>query len=167
MGIRDEEIKRLVNYAKGLNVQVSFKDYVPYSLDAGFAAIDGSSITIATSKDDSKLSVILTLIHEVAHALEAIHTHKRRPDDKLDTALGDENENRLSRKIIYDFEKASTKWWEIIYRETDMKFPYKKLLIAKEYDLWQYSVWLRTGKFPNKKTKTKKRKQLKEKYASI
>lgn len=167
MSIRDEEIKRLVKYAKGLNVEIYFKPYVPYSNDVGFAAIDGSEVTIATHPTDSKISTILTIIHELGHILEAIHTHERRPDEKLDEALNDEEEKRKSRRVIYNFEKASASWWESIYRETDMKFPIRKLYIARDYDVWQYSYWVRTGKFPNKKVKAKKRKQLKEKYASI
>lgn len=167
MGIRDDEIKRLINYAKGLNVDVKFMDYVPYSLDAGFATIDGSEITVAVSKRDSKLDIVLTLIHEIGHALEVIHSHQRRPDVELDTAIGDDEESKRSRRVIYDFEKASTKWWDIIYKETDMKFPITRLLIAKEYDLWQYRVWLKTGKFPVKKEKIKKRKQLRRKHATI
>lgn len=165
--IRDEELKRLVRYAQGLNVKVSFKEYVPYSNDAGGATIDGSEIVIYVHKKDSKLETILTLIHEIAHILECIHTHNRRPIENLNQALGDEEERKLSRKIIYDFEKASGQWWESIYRETDMKFPINHLYRQRHYDIWQYSYWLRTGSFPTLKVRKKKMKELKKKYASI
>jgi hypothetical protein len=165
MGIRDEELSRLIRYAKGLNVEVRFKDYVPYSNDAGFAATDGSEVTIAVHPTDSKIYTILTLIHELGHVLECIHTHNRRPNEKLDAALDDE-EKKKNRKIIYEFEKASALWWETIYKETDLKFPINKLFATREFDVWQYKYYYENGKFPNRKVRMKKKKELENKYAS-
>lgn len=163
MAIRDEEIKRLIQYAKGLNLKVSFTDYVPYSRDAGYWSTDGSELIICLGKRDSKIEIVLTLIHELGHHLEWVHNHHRKPHVELNAAFDDE-EKKTNRKIIYQYEVNSSNWWDIIYKETDMKFPIKRLHIQKEYDIWQYEVYYETSKFPTKKESKDKLKQLRRKY---
>lgn len=166
MGIRDQELGRLISYARGHNITVTFKSYIPYSLDSGYAAIDSSEIIIMVGKDDSKLETIMTLIHEIAHCLYVIQNNERAPDPALEEALDSEDEKKQHRKVIFKFERSSAKLWEDIYRNADLKFPINKLLAQKEYDVWQYEYWYKHAKFPIKKIREKKWKKVKEKYAT-
>ena len=98
--IRDQELNRLIRYAQGMGLSVHFKPYVPRSRDAGGWTIDGSEVIVYVSPGDSKLSKILTLIHEIAHHKGFIENN-RELDPKVVEALNDEEEKRESRKKIY------------------------------------------------------------------
>lgn len=162
MGIRDEEINRLIKYAQGLNTVVKFKQQK--GDDSAGWTIDGSEITIYVTPETSKIYIVLCLIHELGHHLEHIHENNRELDKKLDEALEPEELRKQHRKKVYDWEVRGSKWWESVYKETDCKFDINKLYIERDFDLYQYEVFYETGKFPKKKDRDKKRKELKEKY---
>ncbi len=162
--IRDEELKRLVKYAQGHNIKVTFKPYVPRSMDAGYCSTDGRDITLAIIKGTSKLQLILTLIHELGHALYNINNNERVPDEKLEAALDDEKAKKKHRKVILTYERKSAEWWDIIYRDADLKFPKWRLDMQKEYDIWQYECWHRFNRFPTKEEKHIKWSILKDDY---
>ena len=162
-GVRDEELKRLLKYAQGLGLKVTFTPYVPYSRDAGYWSHDGTELTVCVGKRDSKIETILTIIHELGHHLQFIHAHDRKPNEKLSRAYDDET-IKENREVVYKYEKASATWWELIYKETGMRFPIKKLLFARDYDVWQYKVYWLEGSFPNEHRRWKKRRALRRKY---
>ena len=166
MGIRDEEINRLVHYAKGLGIKVSFKDYVPYSRDAGTMTTDNTELDIFVQSNEPKISIILTLIHELGHAMQNIYAHDRKPNEELDSALESEEDRKAERKIIYEYELKSSEWWENIYKETNMQFNINKLRLAREFDVWQYEVFYEEGKFPSGVRRKEKKKALRRKYAT-
>lgn len=162
MGIRDVEIKRLISYAKGMHIKVLFK---PYSIEESASAswsVDGSEIIIYEQSGISKTSIILSLIHELGHHLEFIHSHNRKPSTKLANAL-DSEELKKQRKVVLDYEIKSALWWESIYKETNMKFPFYKLSLQKDFDIWQYEVFYETGKFPTRSKGKQKLAELKSK----
>mgnify|MGYP003343779856 CR=1 FL=1 len=70
---------------------------MPYSNDAGACALDSSEIVVYISKTDSKLETILTIIHELGHALENIHNFGREPDPALEEAIGEEEKHQIGR----------------------------------------------------------------------
>lgn len=162
--VRDEELNRLVHYAKGHNIEVTFEPYVPFSMDAGYTDIETNDICIFTHPRLSKLDIILTLIHELGHALYHINNNNRVVDMNLYEAIDNEEEKKKYRRIVLNYERNSAKWWDVIYKDTDMKFDINKLYFHKEYDVWQYEYWYKNNKFPTKQQKMKKRMKLKQKY---
>lgn len=163
--IRDEEIQRLINYAKGMGLKVSFIDDYP---DAAGWVLDGTEILVNPKYCRSKLETVLTLIHEIAHHLWFIHQKNREPDLKFEEAIDRHNcENSATpapknlRHKIFKVEESSAKWWESIYKETNMKFPIKKLYVQRDFDVWQYEFYYEEGRFPNRKEQRSKFKEIK------
>jgi hypothetical protein len=170
--IRDDEMQRLVNYAKGLGLKVTFTDK-----DKGVSALwtlDNTEITICKKANKTKIETILSLIHEIAHAKHNLWEKDRKIDVKFENALDhiDNAEKHNSdpkkdqRKIVLDNEIAGTKYWHEIYKETNMKFPIWRLEVAMEYDIWQYEVFYKTGHDASFKERKKKLKEISRKYRS-
>jgi hypothetical protein len=161
--IRDEERERLTKYAEAMGVRVLFSQR---RSDDGVAEwqLDGKLIVIYTKEHESKLDMILSLIHEVSHHCEHVRNGNREFDVKLDEAINSEEEKKKHRKKIYEWEEKSAVHWEGVYRDTDCKFPIYRLYIAREFDVWMYRVYYETGDFPSRKDRNRKRKELKEKY---
>lgn len=170
--VRDEELNRLIKYAEGMNIKVSFKRENTDSVAYWFT--DGSGITINTKYCKTKTLCILALIHELGHHLQFIYDKERKPDESLNNAL-DRHEQyeyniidtpapKAMRKKILDDEREGAKWWETIYNETDMKFPIWRLHAEKEFDLWKYEVFYETGHFPKGKARSEKYKEIKRKW---
>lgn len=170
--IRDKEIERLVHYAKGLGVKVIFSRK-KNSEDAAVWALDGTEIIIFTKSQTSKTDMILSLIHEIGHHIFFIERN-RQPDEKLEEAITrqdlieEENSKKPTpkkmRKKIYKVELDSSKWWETIYKDTDLKFPVWKLYAQKDFDIWIYEFFYKTGNFPKTKERKEKWKTIREKY---
>lgn len=172
MGIRDEEIKRLTYYAKGLGVKVIIWNKGRKGAAAEWA-LDGSQIEVYAKPGTSKTEIILSLIHELGHHVWFIHEKKRQPDLKFEEAIERENlveENgetpapKHLRKKIYDVEKASTEWWMSIFKETDIKLPEWKLHAAMEFDMWMYEQYLETGFFPKRAARRIKHREIQSKH---
>ncbi len=167
--IRDEEIKRLVNYAKGLGLKVIFSSTAE---DSGYWTLDNSEITISKNNNSSKMETVLSFIHELGHAKHNIHEKDRRIDQKLDNTIDhldaaqDQgiDSKRKHRKYQLENEIAGTRYWHEIYLETNMKFPIWRLNAAIDFDCWQYEVFLEKDKFPTQKEIRAKIKELKAKY---
>jgi hypothetical protein len=159
-----------VKYAEGLGVKVSFLNKAPNSRDAAGWRIDGSEILIYLDKNVSKIETILSLIHELGHHVWFIHQKDRKPDLKFEEALDRQNlfECDLSdtpapkklRKKILETEIAATAYWDIIYKDTNMKFAKWKLDVAMKFDIWVYEEYYKTGYFPSKKLGREKHKEL-------
>jgi hypothetical protein len=161
--IRDKELENLKKYAEAMGAKVLFSQK---RCDNAFAEwyLDGKQITVFEKEHKSKMELVLSLIHEIAHHCEFVRNNNREFDEKLDEALSDEEEKKRHRKKIYDFEVKGTQHWESIYRDTDCKFPIYKLYVQRDFDIFQYEVYYETGQFPSKKERDKKYKELKEKY---
>jgi prolyl oligopeptidase PreP (S9A serine peptidase family) len=160
--IRDLELNRLVQYAKGIGLIVKFKPR-PRGGDAAEWDEDGPTITIFTNPWTTKVEKILSLIHEISHMRSYIE-NERQLDPKIEEALLSEEDKKSYRKRIYDMEKSDSAHWESIYKDTNCQFNINKLYIQREVDLYQYSVYYETGKFPTGKENKKKRRELKNRY---
>ncbi|HWY36832.1 MAG TPA: hypothetical protein VNX68_19455 [Nitrosopumilaceae archaeon] len=169
--IRDEEIQRLTNYIKGIGLKVTFIS----QKRANFAAawyLDNSAIEICKNKNKTKIETILSLIHELGHALHNIHEKDRQVDTKFDGAIShvdkaeeeDTDTQKRQRKTIFDNEVAGAQYWHQIYKETNMKFAIWRLDAAMEYDIWNYEVHYETGDYPSWAAKKKKRKEVMNRY---
>jgi hypothetical protein len=168
--IRDQEIQRLINYAKGLGLEVKFSS--KRSDCSAFWYIDNTGIVIFKKNNDSKIDTILSLIHEIAHAKHNLWEKNRQVDPKFEKAIdhvdeaeeqGTDTQKRY-RKTILDNEIAGTKYWNEIYHETNMKFPIWRLEASKEYDVYQYNYFYEHGRYPTIKERKKKHKEVVAKH---
>lgn len=170
--VRDQEISRLINYIKGIGLKVSFS-----SKDEGASAfwyLDNSEIVICRNNNKTKISTVLSLLHELGHAMHNIHERDREIDTKVEKALNHVSEaeeqeldsKKRQRKIILNDEIAGTRYWHSIYKETNLKFPIWKMEAQMEFDIWQYEVYYETGKDPLVKEKRVKMQELRRKYRS-
>lgn len=126
--VRDDEIKRLIQYAKGLHADVTISSRRRDNrTDAVWELFADNSvrITIFQDKNASKLSTVLSLIHEIGHQKDFICSGRRLTG--LETPKG-----------ILDYEIRGTRYWRSIYQDTNCKFPIWKLYAAMELDLWIY-----------------------------
>jgi len=163
MGVRDDELNRLMRYAQGMGVSIRFKPYVPRSSVAAQWTTDGSEITIFTDSTCSKLDKVLLLIHELGHH-KAFVNAERTVDSKIEEALDSEEQSKRERKRILDMEIADSLHWDQIYKDTNCKFNIKKLHKQREMDIWLYEFSYEQGRDATGKEKKAKRKELKEKY---
>lgn len=161
MGIREDELNRLMRYANGMGISVRFKSYTRNGNEAEWS-LDGTEIVIYVQKKSSKIDKILSLIHELGHA-KGFVDNNRTIDPKLEAAI-DSEENKKHRKIVMDMEIADSVYWEDIYRDTNCQFNIDKLHKQKEFDIFQYRLFYETGKYPTHKEKRAKRKELRKKY---
>jgi hypothetical protein len=161
MAIRDNEIQRLIHYAKGVGVKVVIYSKSKKGSEAEWT-LDGTQISVYAGKNKSKTSVILDLIHEIGHQLTFIHERNRKPDMKFDEAISRENLYQVEtsiptpkklRKKIFDVELAGTAYWDIIVKDTDIKIPKWKIEASKEFDMWMYEMYYINGHFPKGKSK--------------
>lgn len=172
MTIRDEEIKRLIHYAKGMGVKVTIYNK-PNKGAAADWTLDGTSITVYAGKSVSKTSIVLSLIHELGHHLWFIHEKDRQPDLKFHEAIDRENiflENKAIptpkhlRKKILGVELAGTAYWDTVIKDVGIKIPKWKVEAAKEFDIWMYEMYYENGKFPQGKFKTDHYSEVRKKH---
>jgi hypothetical protein len=172
MGIRDDEIQRLIHYAKGIGVKVAIYNKSKKGAEAEWT-LDGTQINVYAGKNKSKSSIILDLIHELGHQLTFIHERNRKPDMKFDEAISRENLYQVEtdiptpkklRKKIWDVEMAGTAYWDIIVKDTNVKIPKWKIEASKEFDMWMYEMYYKNGHFPKGNFKKAHGKEVLAKY---
>lgn len=176
MSRRDEEIKRLINYAKGhgLRVTMSTRTPDPATGDA-YWTLDGTQMVVNTHKRQSKINIVLSLVHELGHHLWFIHEKNRQPDLKFENAIARTDKGyetgrppgKRYRKKILNVEIAGTLWWDTICKDTDIRIPKWRLDLQKEFDIWQYQVWYETGKDATRSERINKFKELKSKWKAV
>lgn len=158
--VRDEEIKRLVWYARGMGVKVSFKRYEKRSRTFAWHIIedDEVQIIIYTQAQLSKMHYILTLIHELGHHKDFIamgRTIPHREGKLFDKKIL----SKKDRFLELQSEIRGTKYWEEIYRDVGCTFPIQKLFKQMEYDIWVYDFIHKNGCSPKMETVVKKKKR--------
>jgi hypothetical protein len=136
MGIREKELERMIKYAEGLGIKVSF---IPSSEDGTEAQweMSGKEIKIFTKKNQTKLSIILSLLHELGHHLDFVY-NKRRHTKKVWDAVHAENPTKSQRRIIYEDELGGAAYHEIIYNELNLKIPLWKVRVERDLSLEIY-----------------------------
>lgn len=152
---RDAEIKRIVLYCKGLDIKVRIANYAWE--DAGeFAHEPVSEININKRTHTSKTELILTLLHEISHHYYWIHTKIPIPEG--------ENSSKRYRKKLYEWESNSLVTMLTLWTELQLKIPKWKVEMAIESDSWAYQFFYEHGRFPNRKERKQKNKELNLKY---
>jgi hypothetical protein len=168
MGVRDDELKRLTQYANSMGVRVVYKTLTSSSTAAADWSLDGDEIRIFISPKSSKINTILCLIHELGHQLSHIYDDDRKNPRSLVRALEKEAESipltRHQRWLILKSELAGMQWWHIIYNETKMSFPIKKMWLMRDWDQWWYTYYFQVGRPPKKSECAEKLRQLREVY---
>ena len=153
MGIRDEEIKRLIQYAKSLGLSVAWKDYKRGDPGATWLQADNKpvGIEVYVYKGQPKISIIMVLLHELAHHLEFIYNGRKDSPELVEAlymADAEENLSKAQRKLIYETEKAACPYREMIANELSLKIPMYKLKADIDLDIWIYKHYYLTGKLP-------------------
>lgn len=169
--IRDEEIQRLTNYARGLDLKVIFSSSKKENDPAAWT-LDNTELTVYKNNNSSRIEMVLSMIHEIGHALHNLWEKNRKLDKEFEKAIDHVNEaekleidsKKRQRKIILDNEIAGTKYWETIYKETNMQFPKWRLYAQMDFDVYQYEFYYENDSFPIKRVKNEKWKSLVNKY---
>lgn len=156
-----KQIGRLISYAKGLGLNVYFRDFKKGDPAAEWT-LDGTEIIVYIKKRQSKIQTIICLIHELAHHLDHIYRNNRQYDHKFHDAL--DKTDKKSRYVVYKSELNGMKYWHTIYKETNLTFPIKKLEMEMDYDAFWYETFYKTGKGPSNKQLLEFRRQLRKKY---
>ena len=160
--IRDEEIKRLVFYAKSLGAKVIIRHY-KHEFSGEVTLEPKFAITVNKKYHQSKTDIILTLLHELSHVKYTVLNDYKFSNSFLDDVFNKKIPKKL-RKDIVEFELASLELMPNIASEVQIKVPMKKILIQKELDQWTYKYLNDHGVFPTEKLTTSEKRKLSEKY---
>lgn len=175
MSIRDEEIKRMEQYAKGLGLKVEFRQHRKGDASAELISFKGISEKIIMYLWDrkSKTQIVMDFIHELAHHLAWIHNDRKDHPRLIEALLAEDARgpddppiSKDLRKLIYQCEKKDAEFRFVVAHEVGVKISDKKLQLDKDLDIWLYKWYYLHGDFPNRPRTRKKRKQLKKSYGS-
>lgn len=163
MGIRDEEIARIVKYAQGLGIVVIWKIHKKGDNTGASWATDGSEITMYTYPNKPKTQIILDFVHELAHHMAWL-ADGRTVTKKVNDAFGAMDDESLApkakRRLVYESEKADSFYRYKVWDELGIKIPLWKLEVDRQIDVWLYKHYWRTGADPIRGQLRKKRKEL-------
>ena len=156
-----KEYNQLVKYAAGLGIKVS---YLKKKSNASAEWVtDGSEITIYDRDKKAPLTLVLDLIHELAHHKAWLATG-RKEDLKTDKILDKEAAGleltELQRKHIYDMECADAQFQPTIHHEVGSKIPLWRLECEMDLDAWIYKHFWLKGTWPSIKEIKQKKKEL-------
>lgn len=158
MGIRDQEIKRLEQYAKGLGLRVEYKVGKRGSgVGAEIVYHDGvaSHITLYTYSRISKKRLILNFLHELGHHLSWIYKNRKDNTMLLEALYADamlkkgEQLPKHQRKLIYLMEKEDAEYRNNIAHEVGITLPENTLKVDIALDIWIYKYYYLYGKYPS------------------
>lgn len=165
MSIRDEEIKRLIKYAQGVDTKITFS-----SKDTNNSAewiLDEQSKTteliIYTKPWHTKTHIIMCIVHELAHQMSYIYSG-RKLSKKIHKVTSKEEHalTKKERKIIYEMEVNDFKYQYNIWQEVNIKIPLWKLTLEQGIDEYVYKIFYKENRFPSRREKRIKRKELRE-----
>lgn len=162
MGIRDQELKRVEQYAAGLGIKVKYKKQGPKDPEADWS-IDGTEITVYLRNRQSTTQIILDIIHELGHHQHWVYSNRTIPIS-LDNALSKENHTKKDRLAIYNDELNGAAYHLMIYKELGLKIPQWKVEVERDLSLEMYKHFYLKGDFPTTRWKNKKKKELVLKY---
>lgn len=170
--IRDDEIERLINYAKGLGctIKIKYKKYHGKHSTVAEMEMDTNTIYLYKTPRCSKIHIIFTLIHEIAHYKGFIERKRRitKTEDYIyDRYNNDNNAPLYIRKRVYNDEKYDMKYWNEIIKHCNIKISPKRVKMQKELDLLWYKLYVKYGyNFTDKHLKEEKNK-IKQKYRGL
>ncbi len=154
MGIRDNETLRLVKYAQSLNISIKFQKHTRGLPGAEWTLnTDGSrEIIVYTWPGISKTTIILNMLHELAHEKSYIKQGRTLDPKVLNaSSLPDEEMTKKQRKIVYEMEKKDASYRLEIAHELDLKIPKEKIQDDIDLDNEVYKYYYLNNKFPTSK----------------
>lgn len=160
---RDQEIKRLELYAKGLGIRVHWTQMTPYkTYRAAMHTYYNADpiLEMVISKNKSKTQIILDFLHEIAHHVSWIYNNRKDKPEVIE-ALNAGAPTREQRKIIYEMERDDATYRKTIYYEVGIKIKEQKLDLDIAMDTWMYKYYWLQGKLPTLKLLARKKKELK------
>ena len=169
MNIRNREIKRLVNYAKGLGCTVKIKNVLTIKKNSSVAEmeLDTNIIYLYITPKCSKISIVFSLIHEIAHYKGYIK-RKRIVSIREDYVYGRYSKDKtlpLSlRKQIFKDEKKDLYYWNGIIKDCNIQINPNRIAMQKELDLLWYKLFVKYGYNFTIKCRNKHTKKIKQKY---
>lgn len=167
MGIRDEEIKRLILYGKSLGGKITVRDYA-FEHEGEIVFDPKYVININKRVHNNKTEIIMTLLHELSHLRYVIANNYKFSDAFTDEIWKiEEQDEKVPLKYskdIAEFELESLELMPVIATELGIKIPSWKILRQKDHDQFMYEYFGNNGVFPDTNTVDVKWKMLTEKY---
>ncbi len=165
--IRDEEIKKLIFYAKSLGAKINIRNYAfEHEAEVVFSA--KYTININKHRHRNKTQLIFSLMHEIAHLKYIALNNYKFSDAFLEEVWALEEQGKKIpkkyRKDIVKFELDSLGLMVNIASEIGVKVPMWKVLRTMEHDKYFYKVLGETGYFPTLEESNKEWKRLTERY---
>ena len=135
--------------------------------DAAAWLNDGSEIIIYNKNKKGPLSICLDFLHELAHHLAFIHQGKKS-NEYINNILGKLEDDlpltKKQRKALYEMEKADSQFQQMIHKEVQSKIPLNRLTVQTEFDVWVYEYFYKNNRWPLKKERKIKFKELRIKH---
>ena len=156
------DIDKLLEFAKGLEVDVVFKDKSPEKTIALYYN-KPPKIVIFKNKVKTKPELILALLHELGHHLDFMNTKKDLHDAFAMEDMRTRHDPPLPKKIrkyIYDEEVSGIKLMLGIANKLKLDIEKWKVIREMRLDIWVYKHYYKTGNFPTIKESSEKNKQL-------
>jgi hypothetical protein len=172
MFIRDAELKRMIQYAKGLNIEVIVNKKPPKKWDtaASWSELtkDKAVIELYGTSKASKIGVVMNMLHELAHHIGYVYRGRKDHPEVLEALIefNDDslNTSKKNREVVYEVEKEDSEYRIQIAKELNLKIPLYKLLADIDLDLFVYGFWIDEGKWPTYKSIKEEKKKLLEKH---
>jgi len=172
VSVRDEELKRLEQYARGLGTSVTYKPHTPGSAGAEWILTANSpEIIMYTWSGQSKTRLILDLVHELAHHYAWIANNRQEHPDLISALVaeaerkpGDPPIPKAQRKLIFIAERDDARFRESIWHEVNIKIPQWKLHLDVDLDNYVYKCYYKEGDTPTTKRIRNARKRYSKFY---
>jgi len=174
MGVRDEDLKKLFAFAKGLSIKIHIIKHKKgdwAGADWDFTDPKKPKIYLSRWPHQTKTALILLLIHELGHHLDWIHQNKiisklEREASTAETARKktDPILSKKFRQSIYASELRGIGYMDIIAKEAQIELPIWKVQACQALDHWIYRHYLRTGDVPTTRIQKAKQQELRKRY---
>lgn len=161
MGIRDQEINRILAYCKANGIIVRWKKHRRGDPSAMWDQ-DENVLTMFTWPGKSKTEIVLDFVHELAHHLSWLDADKKT-SRTLEEAIAADSAGTATKKhhrALYSMEIKDSRQQYRIYKHLSLLVPIYKMIAHKYLALWVYrSVWL-YGAIPTERAIGIKRRHL-------
>lgn len=160
-----EELDILIKYAESLGVVVLFK--TTKTDNAGEWDFGGKTIRIYETTLPRQY---FALLHETSHQYEYIVSGKTLKNEETEAFIKEAGLKKNEvldiqyRKVIYETEKNDAKHQLTIHKKIGSKVPVTKVKLEVALSNWIYRSFYKTGKYPNMKQRSIKRRELHAKY---
>jgi hypothetical protein len=173
--IRDRELERLEQYAFGLGIKkISYQAPSGDATGAEWVLLENNEVELIfyVSSRQSKRTLVLNFVHELAHHLSWIYRNKIENPKVLDSLNreferknGDPTLPKEKRKFIYMTEREDSEYREAIWKEVDISIPIEYLHADIEFDIWYYKKYYLTGHFPTVEQNKRKYQKIRKQYS--